>query len=170
MIEYSKLTWTPPPGSNIHYYQCDLSNSATFKATAARIKTEVGTPTVRVNNGGLYRAQTIMDGIYAGVELTERTNLIAPFLLTKEFLPHMVRHDHGRVINVRSIASVLPPASVADYAATKAGLSAMTEALHLELRYRHAAPRVRTSLWVFGFVQTPLFKRNYKVPKGEWRN
>lgn len=157
-VDYIALTWTPPPNSNVHYYQCDLSNSSNLKDMADRVKREVGDPTVLVNNAGLCRGQTILEGSYHDVELTIRTNLVAPFLLLKEFLPSMVRHDHGHIVNVSSLSSVLAPAGVADYSATKAGLVSMTEALQLELRCRHDAPRVRTSLCVFGFIKTPLFK------------
>ena len=157
-VDYIALTWTPPPGSNVHYYQCDLSNSAKLKDMAGRIKRQVGDPTVLVNNAGLCRGRTIMEGSYQDVELTIRTNLTAPLLLLKEFLPAMVRNNHGHIVNVSSLSSVLAPAGVADYSATKAGLLSMTEALQLELRCRHGAPKVRTSVCVFGFIRTPLFK------------
>lgn len=162
-VDYIGLTWTPPPGSSVHYYQCDLSNSTKLKEMAARIKREVGHPTVLVNNAGLCRGQTIMEGSYHDVELTIRTNLMAPFLLVKEFLPSMVKNNHGHIVNVSSLSSVLVPANVADYAATKAGLVSMTEALHLELRCRHNAPKVRTSLCIFGFIKTPLFKGQMRI-------
>lgn len=87
----------------------------------------MGNPTIVVNNAGLCRGYTVRDGTYADVEVTIRTNLIAPFLLIKEFLPEMVRQDHGHIVNISSLSAILPPAGIADYAATKAGLVAMHE-------------------------------------------
>lgn len=127
VVDYSPLSWTPPPGANVHYYQGDLSNSNTIKTISARIRKEVGNPTVLINNAGLVRGATVMDGSYADVEVTIRTNLIAPFLLIKEFLPYMVKQNHGHIINTGSMSSVLPPATIADYAATKSGLNALHE-------------------------------------------
>lgn len=127
ILDFSPMSWTPPPGSKIHYYQCDLSHSSVIKLIAEKVRKEVGNPTILVNNAGLSRGFTVMEGSYADVELTMRTNLIAPFLLAKEFLPHMVQHDHGHILNISSMSSIMPPAGIADYAATKAGINALHE-------------------------------------------
>jgi len=127
IVDYVPLTWTPPKGSRIRYYQCDLSHSSRIRSLCETIRKEVGNPTVLVNNAGLSRGYTVCDGSYADVEVTIRTNLVAPFLLIKEFLPEMVRRDHGHIVNVSSMSALLPPSRVADYAATKAGLIALHE-------------------------------------------
>ncbi|KAL1861655.1 hypothetical protein Daus18300_008771 [Diaporthe australafricana] len=158
IVDYAPMTWTPKTGTHVAYYQCDLSNAGAIRALAGRIRSEVGHPTVLVNNAGLSRGATVMDGSYADVELTIKTNLIAPFLLVKEFLPHMVSIDHGHIVNVGSASSLFPPARVADYAATKAGITAFHEALQLELKHVHNAPKVRLTLGILGFIKTPLFK------------
>ncbi len=127
IVDYSPLTWKPPHGTKVSYYQCDLSDSVAIKALCSQIRTEIGHPTVLVNNAGLCRGSTVMEGTYHDVELTVRTNLIAPFLLAKEVLPNMVKTNHGHIMNVSSMSSLIPPARVADYAATKAGISALHE-------------------------------------------
>ncbi|GKT47714.1 dehydrogenase RED2 [Colletotrichum spaethianum] len=156
VVDLAPLSWEPPKGSNIHYFKCDLTDTKALKSLCTLIRAEVGDPTVLVNNAGIARGYTIMDGSYADVELTIKTNLIAPFLLTKEFLPYMVRNNHGHIVNVGSMSSVIPPVRIADYSATKAGLTAMHEALQLELKYIHKAPKVRQTLGIFGFIRTPL--------------
>ncbi|KAI0973654.1 short-chain dehydrogenase [Xylaria arbuscula] len=158
ILDYSPLSWKPPSGFKIHYYQCDLSQSSTIKDVSDRIRREVGDPTVLVNNAGLSRGYTVMEGSYADVEITIRTNLVAPFLLIKEFLPHMVKRNHGHIMNISSMSSIIPPAGIADYAATKAGLNALHEALQLELNDIHQAPKIRLSVAIFSFIRTPLFK------------
>ncbi|KAM6534419.1 hypothetical protein FALCPG4_004059 [Fusarium falciforme] len=155
IIDYVPLTWKPIEGACTKYYQCDLSDSSQIRAICEKIRTEVGHPTVLVNNAGICRGATVCDGSYADVEVTIRTNLIAPFLLVKEFSPDMARRNHGHIVNISSMSAYLPPAKVADYAATKAGLIALHEALQLELK---KAPRVRLSLAVLSFTRTPLFK------------
>lgn len=69
----------------------------------------------------------VAEGGYHDNSITLRTNLLAPFLLTKEFLPHMIERNHGHIVNVSSLSAYIPPASLADYAATKAGLVAFHE-------------------------------------------
>ena len=133
IVDYVPLTWTPKPDAKVSYYQCDLSDADAIKALVARIRENLGHPTVLVNNAGLCRGATVMEGTYGDVELTVKTNLIAPFLLVKEVLPHMVKTNHGHIINVSSVSSLFPPARVADYAATKAGLTALHEVLSRQI-------------------------------------
>lgn len=171
------LTWSPPLHSSVHFYKYDLSDSTEIKRLCDQVRKEVGDPTVLINNAGLVRGFTVCDGTYADVETTIKTNLMAPFLLVKELLPNMAARNHGHIVNISSMSALIPPAGVADYAATKAGLIALHEvsttafpqsfealltcrpqALQLELRHVHNAPRVRLSLVILSFVQTPLFK------------
>ncbi|EHK21928.1 uncharacterized protein TRIVIDRAFT_136631, partial [Trichoderma virens Gv29-8] len=158
ILDYVPMTWAAPAKSKVHYYQVDLSNSSNISTITQRIRDEVGHPTVLVNNAGLSRGFTVMDGSYMDVEVTIRTNLVAPFLLIKEFIPQMVSRNHGHIVNISSMSALIPPARVADYAATKAGLVALHEALQLELKDVHGAPKVRLSLAILSFVRTPLFK------------
>ncbi|KAI9927610.1 hypothetical protein ASPWEDRAFT_118976 [Aspergillus wentii DTO 134E9] len=145
-------------GMKIVYYKCDLSDEIEVKNISDRIRREVGNPTVLINNAGLCRGQPISQGSYHDNSITLRTNLLAPFLLTKEFLPDMIKHDHGHIFTISSMSAYIPPAGVADYAASKAGLIASHESLGLELKHTHKTPRVRTSLAVLSFIKTPLFK------------
>jgi hypothetical protein len=126
-VDYAPLAWTPPPKARVSYYQCDLSDSAAIRRLCDTVRREVGEVTVLVNNAGLCRGRTVMEGGYGDVEVTVRTNLVAPMLLAKEVLPGMVRRDHGHVVSVSSMSAVVPPAGVADYAATKAGVCAVHE-------------------------------------------
>lgn len=82
---------------------------------------------VVVNNAGLSRGQTVVEGSYSDNIITLKTNLLAPFLLSKEFLPSMVRQNHGHIVNVASMSAYIPPPGIADYAASKAGLIAFHE-------------------------------------------
>ncbi|KAK4102428.1 NAD(P)-binding protein [Parathielavia hyrcaniae] len=156
IIDLAPLGWTPPPGSPVHYFQADLSHPDAVRAVCARVRDEVGHPTVLLNNAGLVRGRTVMEGAYADTEATMKVNLIAPFLMVKEFLPDMVRNDHGHVVSVCSSSALMVPPDIVDYAATKAGIQALYEGLGMELRYRHNAPRVRLTNGVFNLIRTPL--------------
>jgi NAD(P)-dependent dehydrogenase (short-subunit alcohol dehydrogenase family) len=156
IIDLAPLSWTPPPSARLHYFQADLSDSSAIRAVCEMVRQEVGHPTVLVNNAGLVRGQTVMEGSYADVEVTLKTNLIAPFLMVKEFLPEMVRRNHGHVVSVCSTSALMPPPEIVDYAASKAGIQALYEGLGMELVHRHCAPRVRLTNGVFNFIRTPL--------------
>ena len=127
VVDYSPLTYAVPAGSKLHYYQADLSMIDAIRKVCATIRTEVGHPSVLINNAGLLRGRTVMEGTYSDVEITIKTNLIAPFLLAKEFLPSMVKKNHGHIVGISSLSAIISPAFLADYAATKAGMLALQE-------------------------------------------
>ncbi|KAL6871338.1 NAD(P)-binding protein [Trichoderma novae-zelandiae] len=165
VVDYAPLSWKPEQqGVRLSYFQCDLSDANALRSTCERIRAEVGHPTVVFSNAGLVRGSSIMEGSYGDIEATVRTNLIAPMLIAKEFLPEMVKRDHGHIVHMGSLSYLTPPALVTDYAATKAGLLALHEGLQLELKHVHKAPRVRLSLGIFCFIRTPLVSGHTNVP------
>ncbi|KAL3457542.1 short chain dehydrogenase/reductase family protein [Aspergillus heterothallicus] len=156
VLDISPLTYKPDT-QRILYHQCDLSDEKEIAAVCEKIRSDIGNPTVLLNNAGLSRGRTVSEGTYGDNSITLKTNLLAPFLLTKEFLPSMIRQNHGHIFNVASVSAYIPPPGLADYAASKAGLIAFNECLAQELRVQNA-PKVRTSLAVLSFTKTPLFK------------
>lgn len=90
-----------------------------------------------MNNAGLSRGKTVAEGSYHDASITLRSNLLAPFLLTKEFLPDMIRRNHGHIFNIASLSAYLPPAGLADYSASKAGLVAFHEVGYISLIVYH---------------------------------
>ncbi|PLB54514.1 short chain dehydrogenase/reductase family protein [Aspergillus steynii IBT 23096] len=156
VLDIIPLTFKPENKRTV-YHRCDLSDKTEISAVCEKIRSEIGHPTVLVNNAGLSRGRTVVEGTYSDNNLTLSTNLLAPFLLSREFLPAMVQLNHGHIFNVASMSAYIPPPGLADYAASKAGLIAFHECLAQELRDQNA-PKVRTSLAVLSFTKTPLFK------------
>lgn len=91
-----------------------------------------------VNNAGtLHRATRLDEMSVDRLEDVTRVNLIGAFVVAREAVRHMsTRHGGpgGAIVNVSSIAAVLgAPNEYIDYAATKAGLDAMTIGLAKEV-------------------------------------
>lgn len=61
-----------------------------------------------------------------------RTNLRAPFALTQQLLP-MLKQSRGDIVFINSTAALGPRPGVAQYAATKAALRAVTDSLRGEI-------------------------------------
>ena len=59
-------------------------------------------------------------------------NLTAPYLLTKAFLPGMIKAGWGRVINISSVAGKMGYPAGAAYSASKHGLIGLTRTAALE--------------------------------------
>jgi 2-dehydro-3-deoxy-L-rhamnonate dehydrogenase (NAD+) len=60
-------------------------------------------------------------------------NLIAPFLVCRAVVPHMLARGYGRVVNVASIAGKEGNPNASHYSASKAGLIGLTKSLGKEL-------------------------------------
>lgn len=144
-------------GPNVHYYKCDLTNPAEIKSVAAKVRAEVGDPTILVNNAGVARGKTILDTTERDLKFTFDVNVFAGFYTVREFLPAMVRRDHGMVVTVTSLAAWITVPNMVDYGASKAAAAAFHEGLAAELKTRYNAPKVRTVLVNQGYTKTPLF-------------
>jgi short-subunit dehydrogenase len=112
---------------------------------AAEIRKDVGEPTVLINNAGVGSATTILEGNEESIRRTFNVNTISHFIMVKEFLPAMVKKNHGHVVTIASMASFFTFAQMVDYACSKASALAFHEGLHSELRSRYNAPDVRTT-------------------------
>ncbi len=111
----------------------DLSLPGAPQAMAAALHgagVEIG---VLVNNAG-----ALVEGPFAAGELDALLNLmqinvVALTALTRLFLPAMVARGEGRILNVASIAAFMPVPQLALYAASKAHVLSLTEAIGAEL-------------------------------------
>ncbi len=92
----------------------------------------------------------------ADIEKSLSTNLLSHFYTLKTFLPAMARSEvGGTVVTVSSVIGQVGAAQLTDYAAAKAGISAMHKSLAAELRETH--PQIRTVLVTPGQLSTPMF-------------
>lgn len=65
--------------------------------------------------------------------------------LAHEFLPEIVKRNHGHIVSVVSASAYMPLPQLGGYAAAKAAALSFNETLHGELRARYHAPKVRTT-------------------------
>jgi NADP-dependent 3-hydroxy acid dehydrogenase YdfG len=63
-----------------------------------------------------------------------QTNLIAPFLIVKAFLPAMKEAKKGLIINIPGVLGKVPMAGAAAYSASKYGLVGMMQSIREELK------------------------------------
>jgi NADP-dependent 3-hydroxy acid dehydrogenase YdfG len=141
-------------GTLARAFPCDVTNAADVSTVAERISTEFGgAPDVLINNAGLFQLAPVDAMQPADFTAIIATNLVAPFLLARAFLPGMRTRRSGTVVTVGSIAdrAVFPENGA--YAASKHGLRALHEAMRMELR----GSGVRATLVSPGPVDTPLW-------------
>ncbi|GKT80576.1 short-chain dehydrogenase/reductase [Colletotrichum tofieldiae] len=133
-----------PLPSNAYYYESEITSSKSIKEVADRIRQDHGEPTVLVNNAAVMKLASILDETEEQIRQVFDVNIVSSFLLIKEFLPSMIRNNHGHVVNIASMASFVTGVNNVDYACSKAGTLVLHEGLMQELRHRYKAPKVRT--------------------------
>jgi hypothetical protein len=126
----------------------DLTEPADLARLAESI--EATAPDLLVNNAGVGTF-----GAFAGLDPARemaqiQLNAAAPARLMLAALPGMIARGHGSIINVSSLAGFQPMPFNATYAATKAFLLSLSEALHEELR----GTGVRVQVLCPGFTRT----------------
>ena len=88
---------------------------------------------ILVNNAGINVALGALSEIeIAAFDKMFDVNLKGPWYLASRLAPRMAEHGGGCVINVLSVAALSTPAYSGIYAATKAGLKALTEVMAQE--------------------------------------
>ena len=60
-------------------------------------------------------------------------NLVAPYLVCRAVVPHMLARGYGRIVNIASVAGKEGNPNASHYSASKAGLIALTKSLGKEL-------------------------------------
>lgn len=144
-VVYSKVTHCRSVlASNAFFYQMDITKTESIKRAADEIRRDHGDPTVLVNNAGAMSQTTVRDDTEEGIRRVFDINIIANFLLIKEFLPAMVKRNHGHVINIASMASFITGVRNVSYACTKVAVLALHEGLAQELMHAYNANKVRT--------------------------
>jgi len=107
-----------------------------------------------INNAGMVNGGNLVDLSIDQIERSISVNLLAHFYTLKAFLPGMIRAGHGTIVTVSSVIGTTGAAQLTDYAAAKAGLTAMHASLAAELK---AYPDIKTVLVTPGQLSTPLF-------------
>jgi short-subunit dehydrogenase len=113
---------------------------------------------ILVNNAGLNHRGPILEHSAEALADVITTNLTAPVYLTRVAIPLLRRG--GTVVNVASLAGMVPVPHEAAYSASKAGLRAFTRALAEEL----AEKGIEACLVSPGPVDTGFFGDVAKVP------
>ncbi len=105
-----------------------------------------------VNNAGLHR--DTMAGLMSDEDFDSviKTNMYGPFFLMRYCLKKMMRKRKGSIVNMASLAGQTGNPGQLNYAASKAGLIAMTKTLAMELAKRN----IRVNAVSPGLIETGM--------------
>jgi 3-oxoacyl-[acyl-carrier protein] reductase len=110
----------------------DVSKTDQVEAAVARVASELGAPTVLVNNAGLLRDSLLFKMSDDDWDTVLNVHLKGSFLMTRAAQKYMVEAKYGRIVNTSS-SSALGNRGQVNYSAAKAGLQGFTKTLAKEL-------------------------------------
>jgi 3-oxoacyl-[acyl-carrier protein] reductase len=110
----------------------DVSNAEQVTAAVEKVVTELGEPTVLVNNAGVTRDNLLFKLSESDWDTVIGVHLKGAFLMSRAVQGYMVNAKWGRIINLSSLSAV-GNRGQANYSAAKAGLQGLTKTLAIEL-------------------------------------
>ncbi len=134
----------------------DITDREAVYLAAEKVRNEVGSVHVIVNNAGIVSGKPLLEIPDEKIELTFKVNALAPFWVTKAFLPDMIERNAGHVVTLASAAGLIGVARLTDYAASKWAAIGFDESLRVELR--GIAPGVKTTIVCPYFIDTGMFE------------
>jgi 3-oxoacyl-[acyl-carrier protein] reductase len=131
--------------------QLDQRDPAAVMTSVGKVIGGFGRADILINNAGWNIGIPFTDLDALTVDIWDsllETNLRGPYLLTRAFAPELRRHKAGRVVNIASIAGLIPGGSSIAYASSKAALIHLTHCLAVAL-----APDVTVNCIAPGLVE-----------------
>jgi NAD(P)-dependent dehydrogenase (short-subunit alcohol dehydrogenase family) len=112
----------------------DVADRAAVDGLLARAVAEFGGVDIVVNNAGVGLAAPVAEIAAADFERALAVDLLGPLFVTQAALPYMRERGRGQLIYVSSVVGLRSLPYLGGYAAAKAALDRLTEALRVELR------------------------------------
>ena len=132
--------------------QLDVTDADSVKAAVMAVRKAVGQLDVLVNNAGLMRPAMIATSSESDLDAMMDTNIKGVFLCAQLAARLMAGKKTGAIINMTSIMGREGAIGFSSYAATKAAVIGMTQAMAKEL----APHNIRVNALAPGFVETDL--------------
>jgi NAD(P)-dependent dehydrogenase (short-subunit alcohol dehydrogenase family) len=124
-------------GDQVIYAEVDLERPQTIELFATTVLDKWHEVDAVVNNAstlGENGLKPLVDSKYTGLDSAMRVNYLGAFKMISVFLPAMLTHRRGVIVNVTSDVVPNPSAGWGPYGASKAALEYMSRVLAEELR------------------------------------
>jgi D-xylose 1-dehydrogenase len=137
------------------YFHCDLTDIDSLQSTTQQILERFGTVDTLVNNAGDDTRHSLAEVTSSSWDQSMAINLKAQFFMAQSVIPAMQKAGRGSIINMSSIAWILPPANLPVYITAKAAIVGMTRTLACEL----GASNIRVNCVMPGAIETERQQR-----------
>ena len=132
--------------------ECDVADDSSVAAMMQRVQAERGGLDILVNNAAILRDRSIRKMTLQEWESVLAVNLSGAFHCIRHATP--ILRDGGRIVNIASVSGILGIFGQANYAASKAGLIALTRVTAREL----AKQQITCNAIAPGVVDTDMMR------------
>ncbi len=156
-------------GSRAFAHQADISQEDQVSAMFEKMKAELGTIDILINNAGLQQDAPIDEMTLNQWNLVINVNLTGQFLCAREAVREFKRRGvvpevscaAGKVICMSSVHEIIPWAGHVNYAASKGGVMLMMKSIAQEV----APYRIRVNSIAPGAIRTPINTDAWQTPE-----
>lgn len=146
---------SPQPAHQPVFFHCDLTDIRELRSAIETIETNQGPIRVLVNNAANDDRHKFSDVTPEYWDQRMSVNLRHQFFATQAVVPGMARAGRGAIINMSSIAWMIPSTGLPAYVTAKAGIVGMTRTLAREL----GASNIRVNCVSPGAIMTERQRR-----------
>ncbi|WP_428312700.1 SDR family NAD(P)-dependent oxidoreductase [Hydrocarboniphaga sp.] len=134
------------------YGGVDLTDAVSAKASLGKLVSDLGRLDALVNIAGGFRWETLEQGSLDSWDLLYRLNVRTAATAAQAALPHLIKSGAGgRIVNIGAAGAIKAAAGMGAYAASKAGVAKLTEALAEELKNH----RITVNALLPSIIDTP---------------
>ncbi|MGH7537690.1 MAG: SDR family oxidoreductase [Gemmatimonadales bacterium] len=138
---------------------CDIGDPGQVEAFARGVASQRGDAAVLVNNAGIGRFAPLQELTLEDWDATMAVNLRSLYLVTRAFLPALVRAGPSSIVNIASLAGRNGFEGGTAYCASKHAVLGFSKALMLEVRKQ----QVRVIAICPGSVATPFMDKQDRM-------
>lgn len=142
-------------GLKSHSTACNVTDVESIEKMTNEVMSKFGKIDILVNNAGITK-----DNLFMRMKLDEwnaviETNLSSVFKVTQSVVKHMSKADYGRIVNIASVIGIHGNFGQANYAASKAGVIALTKTIAKE----YASKNITCNAIAPGFIDTTMTQK-----------
>src|ERR1043166_2494859 len=126
--------WENSSRDTITFGGVDLADPAAAKRAIDQAASRLGGLYALVNVAGAFRWETVAEGDVTTWDFLYSVNLKTALCASKAALPHLLSGGTGRIVNIGAGAATKASAGMGAYAASKAGVARLTEAVSEEVK------------------------------------
>ena len=141
-------------GTQTKIYRCDVASAEDCRSAITEIIKDFGKIDILVNNAGITKDNILAMMPEEDFSEVVNTNLVGCFNMMKACTRNFIRNKYGKIINISSVSALLGLAGQCNYAASKAGIIAMTKSAARELSSRNVCVNAIAP----GFISTDMTK------------